>query len=199
MQSLKVGVTGGIGSGKSLICKIFKLLGVPVFDADSEAKRLMVADAGLVRAIRERFGERAYHDSGSLNTGYLAATVFSDPGRLKELNALVHPVVIQAGEDWAAIQDAPYSIKEAALLFESGSFKLNDYNILVKAPETIRVARVVARDGVPAEQVKARMERQWPDERKALLADFVIENDGVSPVIRQVLAYDRLFRAQRSQ
>lgn len=199
MQSLKVGVTGGIGSGKSLICELFRLLGIPVFDADGEARRLMTSDDGLVQAIRKTYGDDAYLADGTLNRAYLAAVVFSDPEKLKELNALVHPVVIQAGEDWAAEQDAPYTIKEAALLFESGSFKLNHYNILVTAPEDTRVARVMARDGVTAEQVKARMERQWPDERKAPLADLIIDNDGVNPVIRQVLAYDRFFRAQHNQ
>src|SRR5690606_2758900 len=127
---IKVGVTGGIGSGKSIVCRIFNTLGIPVFDADTEAKRLMATDAGLVAAIRSEFGDEAYDADGSINRGYLASQVFSDGRRLETLNRLVHPVAIRAGAEWANRQDAPYSIKEAALLFESGSFKLNDYTIL---------------------------------------------------------------------
>lgn len=197
MEPLKVGITGGIGSGKSVVCRIFGILGIPVFDADTEAKRLMVTDDGLVEAIQEAFGSEAYHRDGSLNRGYLAAKVFGDAAQLNRLNALVHPVVIQAGETWAISQKAPYTIKEAALMFESGSFKLNRYNILVTAPEEVRIARVMERDNITAEQVRARMARQWTDDAKMKLADFVIVNDGVRAIIPQVLALDRLFRSQR--
>lgn len=195
---IKVGVTGGIGSGKSLICKIFSVLGVPVFDADSAAKRLMATDATLIAAIRSEFGSEAYHADGTVNRGYLAGQVFNDVQRLAALNALVHPVAIRAGEEWAQRQHAPYSIKEAALLFESGSFRLNDYTILVTAPAAIRIARVVQRDGITAEQVRARMDRQWPDEEKARLADFTIVNDGKQAVIPQVLELDRFFRSKQA-
>lgn len=195
---IKVGVTGGIGSGKSIVCRIFNTLGIPVFDADTEAKRLMATDAGLVAAIRSEFGDEAYDADGSINRGYLASQVFSDGRRLETLNRLVHPVAIRAGEEWANRQDAPYSIKEAALLFESGSFKLNDYTILVTAPEAIRIERVVQRDGVTPEQVRARMQRQWSDDEKARLADFTIVNDGKQAIIPQVLELDRLFRSKQS-
>lgn len=195
---IKVGVTGGIGSGKSIVCRIFNTLGIPVFDADTEAKRLMATDAGLVAAIRSEFGDEAYDADGSINRGYLASQVFSDGRRLETLNRLVHPVAIRAGEEWANRQDAPYSIKEAALLFESGSFKLNDYTILVTAPEAIRIERVVQRDGVTPEQVRARMQRQWSDDEKARLADFTIVNDGEQAIIPQVLELDRLFRSKQS-
>ncbi|SFC48262.1 dephospho-CoA kinase [Parapedobacter composti] len=197
MEPLKVGITGGIGSGKSVVCRIFGILGIPVFDADTEAKRLMVTDDGLVEAIQEAFGSEAYHRDGSLNRGYLAAKVFGDAAQLNRLNALVHPVVIQAGETWTISQKAPYTIKEAALMFESGSFKLNRYNILVTAPEEVRIARVMERDNITAEQVRARMARQWTDDAKMKLADFVIVNDGVRAIIPQVLALDRFFRSQR--
>lgn len=195
---IKVGVTGGIGSGKSLICKLFKILGIPVFDADSEAKRLMSTDAKLVAAIRSEFGDSAYRADGTVNREYLAAQVFNDTARLETLNALVHPAAIRAGEVWATNQTAPYCVKEAALLFESGSFRLNDYTVLVTAPEAIRIARVVQRDGVSAEQVRARMRRQWPDEEKARLADFTIVNDGKQAIIPQVLELDRFFRSKQS-
>lgn len=197
-MSIKVGVTGGIGSGKSVVCKIFRILGIPVFDADSEAKRLMASDAGLIAAIRLEFGGEAYHADGTVNRGYLASQVFNDGQRLEKLNALVHPIAIRAGEEWAQRQDTPYSIKEAALLFESGSFKLNDYTILVTAPEAIRIERVVQRDGVSAGQVRARMQRQWPDDKKERLADFTIVNDGKQALIPQVLELDRVFRSTHS-
>lgn len=192
---VKIGVTGGIGSGKSVICRIFNVLGIPVFDADTEAKRLMTHDTALVDAIRAEFGDRAYHPDGTLNRAYLAGQVFNNEERLKKLNALVHPVAIRAGEEWVMRQEAPYTIKEAALLFESGSFKLNDYTILVTAPLSLRIERVMKRDGITAEQVKARMERQWPEEEKRRLADFVIVNDGVQALIPQVLELDKRFRS----
>ncbi|MEC3879725.1 dephospho-CoA kinase [Parapedobacter sp. 10938] len=198
MPAIKVGVTGGIGSGKSVVCRVFQTLGIPVFDADREAKLLMATDSDLMAAIRSEFGDQAYHDDGSVNRGYLASQVFNDPQRLERLNGLVHPVAIRAGEEWAHRQEGPYSVKEAALLFESGSFKLNDYTILVTAPEDVRIARVVQRDGVTPEQVRARMQRQWPDEEKARLADLTIVNDGKQAIIPQVLALDRFFRAKQS-
>lgn len=197
MQPLKVGITGGIGSGKTIIGRIFRILGIPVFDADTEAKRLMVADVALVRAIQTEFGQKAYHEDGSLNRAYMAAEVFSDEAKLKKLNAFVHPVVIQAGEEWAAKQDAPYTVKEAALLFESGSYKHNDYNVLVTAPLALRIQRVMQRDGMTIEQVKARMERQWPDEQKKELADFEVINDGAQALIPQIMNLHHFFRLQQ--
>ncbi len=198
MQALKIGITGGIGSGKSLVCRIFKALGIPTFDADREAKRLMVADAALIDAIRSEFGRQAYRPDGTLDRAFMAEQVFNDEGKLQKLNALVHPVVIRAGEEWANQQRTPYAVKEAALLFESGSYRLNDYTVLVTAPVEVRVGRVMERDGVDADRVRARMEKQWPEEEKRRLADFVIVNDGVQAVIPQVLKLDRFFRSQRS-
>lgn len=197
-KTLKVGVTGGIGSGKTLVCRIFGLMGIPVFDADKEAKDLMTTDLALVRAIKNEFGEEAYLKDGSLNRAFLAQRVFHDEASLGRLNALVHPVVIRAGEIWAASQHAPYSIKEAALLFESGSYQKNDYNILVTAPKTIKISRVTERDGVTEAQVEARMENQWPDEKKAALADFIIVNDGIQPLIPQVMELHQWFRSQNT-
>lgn len=194
---LKVGVTGGIGSGKTLVCRIFKTLGIPVFDADTAAKRLMASDPALMRAIRNEFGAKAYSSDGSLNRAYLAQHVFSNETALTRLNALVHPAVIQAGEEWAARQRAPYTVKEAALLFETGSYKKNDYNILVTAPIPLKIRRVMERDGLTADQVRARMDKQWPDERKAALADFTVVNDGVQALIPQVLTLHRSFLAQQ--
>ena len=196
-MSISVGITGGIGSGKSLICKVFKVLGIPVFDADNEAKRLMATDAKLVAAIRSAFGDEAYQADGTVNRSYLASQVFADTKRLAALNALVHPAAIQAGEAWARSQTSPYSVKEAALLFESGSFRLNDYTVLVTAPEAVRIARVVQRDGITSEQVQSRMRRQWSDEEKMRLADFTIVNDGKQAILPQVLELDRFFRSKQ--
>lgn len=197
-QPFKVGITGGIGSGKSVVCRLFHLLGIPVFDADTEAKRLMMVDPQLVSAIRGAFGADVYGENGVLNRSYLAAQVFGNEKQLARLNALVHPVVIQAGEEWASKQQhVPYVVKEAALLFESGSFKLNDYNVLVTAPITVRIERVVKRDHISAAQVEARMERQWPDEKKKALADGVVINDGTQALIPQVLKLDQFFRTQQ--
>lgn len=189
----KIGVTGGIGSGKTLVCRIFNVLGIPVFNADKEAKRLMTANQALVTSIRTAFGEQAYSADGELNNTYLANTVFNDKAALDKLNALVHPVVIRAGEDWANAQHTPYTIKEAALLFESGSYKNNDYNILVTAPAALRIKRVMVRDGVTASQVQRRMDNQWSDDEKAARADFTIINDGVQALIPQVLKLHQLF------
>lgn len=184
---LKIGITGGIGSGKSIICRIFNVLGIPVYDADSAAKDIMVSDKALIQAIKGTFGQEAYHEDGSLDREYLAKRVFHDEAELKKLNQLVHPVVIQAAEDWVKQQDSPYTLKEAALLFESGSYKKNDFNILVTAPVDIRVRRVMMRDKVSSEQVHARMANQLSDDEKYKLTDYVIINDGVTAVIPQVL------------
>lgn len=197
-KMLKIGVTGGIGSGKTVVCHIFKVLGIPVFDADSEAKRLMTTDRGLVQAIREAFGDRAYGDDGALNRRFLAQRIFSDKDALNQLNALVHPVVIQAGEDWAERQQSPYVVKEAALLFETGSYQKSDYNILVTAPMTVRIQRIMKRDGWTEDQIRARINEQWTDEKKASMADFIISNDGAHAVIPQVLSLHHKFLSERS-
>ena len=198
MRPLKVGITGGIGSGKTIIGKIFRVLGIPVFDADTEAKRLMTMNEALIHAIKVEFGQEAYHKDGLLNRAYMAGEVFNDETKLKKLNAMVHPIVIEAGEEWAAKQDAPYTIKEAALLFESGSYKHNNYNVLVTAPLELRIQRVMQRDDVTIEQVKARVERQWSDEQKKQLADFEITNDGKQALIPQVMNLHHFFSSQRS-
>lgn len=192
-MALKVGITGGIGVGKSLVCRIFKVLGIPVFNADAVAKTIMEDDAALRSALVAAFGENSYGSDGKLDRGYLAKTVFNDEKKLKQLNALVHPAVIRAGEEWAALQSSPYTIKEAALLFESGSYKLLDYSVLVTAPETLRIARVMTRDSVSEEQVRSRMAKQLPDEQKIPLADFVVVNDGSQSLIQQVIQLHRYF------
>lgn len=192
-MGIKVGIAGGIGSGKTIVCDIFKVLGVPIYNADLEAKLIMNKSDQVRQAIIATFGDQTYQN-GILNREFLAAQVFNDADQLAKLNAIVHPAVIQAAEDWADAQIAPYSLKEASILFESGSYKKLDYTILVTAPVEIRIARVMARDQVTREQVLARMNNQLPDEEKAKLADFVIINDGIEALIPQVMALHHRFQ-----
>ncbi|UPZ34911.1 dephospho-CoA kinase [Sphingobacterium sp. PCS056] len=192
-MGIKVGIAGGIGSGKTIVCDIFKVLGVPIYNADLEAKLIMNKSDQVRQAIIATFGDQTYQN-GILNREFLAAQVFNDADQLAKLNAIVHPAVIQAAEDWADAQTASYSLKEASILFESGSYKKLDYTILVTAPVEIRIARVMARDQVTREQVLARMNNQLPDEEKAKLADFVIINDGIEALIPQVMALHHRFQ-----
>lgn len=184
---LRVGVTGGIGSGKSLVCEIFRVLGVPVSHADETARYLMEHDAGLIARIKAAFGAAAY-ENGRLNRAYLSQHVFSQPEKLAQLNALVHPAAIAFGSKWFAAQTTPYAIKEAAIFFESGSHKEVDVMIGVWAPEPLRISRTMKRSNLSEEEVRARMSRQLPEEEKMKRCDFVINNDGTEPLIPQVLA-----------
>lgn len=188
-EPLLVGITGGIGAGKSTIREIFSVLGVPVYDADSRAKTLMTEDAELVRRIKTLFGNASYVD-GQLNRVFLAENVFSDPAQLARLNELVHPAVGRDFSDWVARNAwAAYVLKEAALLFETGSYKSLDFTILVQAPESMRVKRVLARDPHRTEtQVREIMSRQLSDAQKAGLASEVIANDESDLIIPKVLA-----------
>ncbi len=192
-MGLKIGITGGIGAGKSIICNIFKVLGVPVYNADQEAKNIMHKSKEVRSSLVTEFGEAVYTDKGELDRKFLAAQVFGSEERLKILNGIVHPAVIKDAEDWAEQQQFAYSLKEAALLFESGSYTKLDYTILVTAPEDVRIARVVGRDYITAEQVKERISKQMTDEEKVVLADFVIINDGVQALLPQVLALHTYF------
>jgi dephospho-CoA kinase len=190
-----IGITGGIGSGKSLVCQIFTSLGIPVYDADSRAKSLMTTDGILISAIKKEFGALSYHPDGTLNRQYLASVAFQDPQRLQVLNGLVHPRV---GADFAQWlndhQEHPYIIKEAALLFESGSYQSLDKIIVVHAPEQLRLSRVLQRDPHRStEQVQEIIRNQMRDEEKVRRADFVIVNDETQLVIPQVLALHQQF------
>ena len=192
---LKVGITGGIGSGKTTVCRIFETLGVPVFYADTVAKEIMVKDPILIKGIIDTFGPESYVDAGKLNNKYIAGIVFNNESELHKLNALVHPAVFRAYDAWSAALPAhtPYTLKEAALLFESGSYELSHKKILVTAPEALKISRVMQRDQVTADQVRARMDKQWPDEQKALLSDYLIYNQETNSVIDQVLELHQLF------
>jgi dephospho-CoA kinase len=184
---LKIGLTGGIGSGKSIVAGIFKVLGIPVFDADSVAKNIMETDPKLRRQLVEEFGEQTYIED-RLNRQYLAAQVFNDSYKLDKLNAIVHPATINAANEWMNQQSAPYIIKEAALLFEAGTANNLHYIIGVFAPIPLRIQRVMERDNLSRDEIKARMSRQIQDEIKMKLCDFVLINDEQKLLIPQVLA-----------
>ncbi|MFM1876739.1 MAG: hypothetical protein RL266_2476 [Bacteroidota bacterium] len=182
-----VGITGGIGSGKTTVCQIFERLGVPVYYADTRAKQLMAAEGPLKEMILEAFGALAYRGS-QLDRAYLAKEVFGNEERLAKLNSLVHPAVAYDFDEWLEQQHhANYVLKEAAILFESGAYQAVDFSVLVIAPEDLRIDRVVKRDGVTPEQVLQRMKNQWTQEHKAKLADFIINNDGSHLLVPQVL------------
>lgn len=183
---LKVGLTGGIGSGKTTIAKMFELLNIPVYYADDASKRLYHTDKDLIANIKKHFGEDIYtHEQ--LNRSKLAAIVFNDPDKLELLNQLVHPPTIRDAQEWMNKQIAPYVIKEAALLFESGSAEGLDYIIGVQAPLHHRIKRVMERDGVKREDVINRANRQIDVDIKMRLCDFVIVNNDQELVIPQVL------------
>jgi len=186
---LKVGITGNIGSGKTTVSKIFELLGVPVFYADDEAKKVMVNDTELIAGVKEAFGEPSYFPDGTLNRKHIAAIVFNDDKQLAQLNALVHPAVFRAFDNWLVQKkNAPYVLKEAAVLFESGSYRLCDRTVMVTAPLELRMQRVTQRDNLTAGEAQAREAKQYSEEKKITLADDLICNDEKILVIPQVLA-----------
>ncbi|GAA3926963.1 dephospho-CoA kinase [Chitinophaga oryziterrae] len=185
---LKVGITGGIGSGKSTVSRIFELLGIPVYYADTAAKEIMQTDEALKKAVKEHFGADIYGPDGKLDRAALGKIVFNDKDKLELLNSIVHPATIRHSDEWANRQTSPYVIKEAALLFESGSFQYLDKIIGVSAPQTMRIARVMKRDHVTREEVLARINKQIDDNIKMRLCDYVIHNDEQQMVIPQVLA-----------
>ncbi len=183
---LKIGLTGGIGSGKTTVAKVFEVLGIPVYYADEAAKRLMNEDEVLQQKIISAFGEKAY-TNGKLNRQYLSSLVFNNKENLDLLNSLVHPATIADAAVWFSKQKSAYVIKEAALLFESGTAAGLDFVIGVTALETIRMKRVMDRDEVTAAEVKKRMQNQMEESIKMRLCDFVITNNEQEMVTPQVL------------
>ncbi|MDP5171128.1 MAG: dephospho-CoA kinase [Bacteroidia bacterium] len=185
-----IGITGGIGSGKSMVSMILRKTGAPVYDADSRAKYLMVHDPALRSGIVELFGSDSYTSEGELNRSLISARAFSDPGILTQLNALVHPATGRDFFDWIELQKSEghlLAFKEAAILFESGAYLACDAVITVYAPSRTRVERVIVRDKVAADAVMARMARQWPEQQKIQRSDWMIINDGRQALIPQVL------------
>ena len=188
-RPLWIGITGGIGSGKSTVCRIFQLLGIPVYASDDRAKWLMAHDPSLKSGICSAFGNDSYLADGAVNRAYLAEKVFSDPEKVKQINALVHPAVGRDFKTWAENQHSPYLLKEAALLFETGANKELDKVINVSSPLKIRVARTLMRDPHRDEaQINHIIDQQMPDEEKNELADFVVKNTDTKLLIPQVLA-----------
>jgi dephospho-CoA kinase len=195
---LRVGITGGIGSGKSTVCRIFEALGVPIYDADYWAKWLIENDPTLVAGIVDLLGPEAYVE-GRYQRAWVAARVFADADLLRGLNGLVHPAVEVHSRRWHEAQaekQVPYTLKEAALMIESGAYKYLDQLIVVSAPESIRVARVMARDGLSETEVRARITRQLPDNQRIIHAQFIIENDGSQALIPQVWAIHQKLKGE---
>ena len=189
---LKIGLTGGMGSGKTTVSKIFSVLGIPVFYADDIAKTIMNEDEGLKQSIIHLFGNEAYINN-QLNRKYIASVVFNDKYKLDQLNALVHPVTIAAADKWMREQPTAYIIKEAALMFEAGAAAHLDYVIGVYAPQHLRLQRVMHRDGATREDVLSRMNRQLDETIKMKLCDFVVVNDEQQAVLPQVLLLHQKF------
>lgn len=185
-MTLLVGLTGGIGSGKTTVAKVFESLGVPVYYADDEAKKLMNEDSDLRNKIIANFGEETYKD-GLLKKEILSGIVFNNAEKLKLLNSLVHPATIAHAEGWHKVQTTPYVLKEAALLFESDAWKYIDYSIGIKAPEALRLQRGMQRDNQTAENIKARMQKQMNEEEKMKRCDFILINDEQQLLIPQIL------------
>lgn len=183
----KIGITGGIGSGKTTVCKIFESLNIPVYYADDRAKALMTENPALVDSIKNLLGDEAYLEDGALNRKHVANVVFNDAQKLQQLNSLVHPAVAKDGINWNnAQQSVPYTLKEAALLIESGSYKALDFLITVWAPKETRIQRVLQRDQATRQEVEARINKQLPEIEKLKTADFVIINDGKKSLVQQV-------------
>ena len=187
---IKIGVTGGIGSGKSTVCRVFSLLGIPYYDSDAEAKRLMNTDSELATRIRSLLGPGAYTDQG-LDRAYVSARVFGHPDRLQRLNAIVHPAVEHDFARWAEAQQAPYVIEESAILFESGADRLMDRTVAVVAPEEVRIRRVCRRDLREEQAVRARIAHQMSDEERIRRADYVLQADERELLIPQILELHR--------
>ncbi len=185
---LKIGLTGGIGSGKTTVSQIFEVLGVPVYYADDAAKKLMNEDEELKQQIIKNFGEESYVN-GLLNRTFLAKTVFSNPEKTVLINSLIHPATIADAEKWMNMQSTPYAIKEAALIFEAGAEKKLDLVIGVYAPEELRIKRVMARNNISEEAVRLRIQKQMQEEIKMSLCDTVMINDETQLLIPQVVTF----------
>jgi len=190
-MAIKVGITGGIGSGKSTICGVFKMLGVPVFEADVEAKQLLNSNPKIKTGLIDLFGQGIYMQNGTLDRKKLADTIFNDKLKLEKVNELVHPVVRSEFEIWAEKQKAAYVINEAAIMFETGLYKRMDYTILISAPKEERIRRVMKRDKISANQVLERMNKQWTDEQKRPLADLEFVTNDKILLIPQIIKIDK--------
>lgn len=186
---IKVGITGGIGAGKSFVSDILSKWGHPVFNSDFEAKKIMANQPEVIQQIKDSFGEQAYIDN-CINREFLAHQIFNHPSSKTKLNNIVHPAVIKAFDEWcleiAKDQGIKIVFNEAAILFETGRYKDFDFTLLVTATESVRIERILKRDKSTIEEIKSRMNNQWSDDKKIPLASFVINNDGEAEIIPQL-------------
>jgi dephospho-CoA kinase len=181
-----IGITGGIGSGKSTIAKVFTSMGYPVYNSDTRAKELINSNEKLINSIKLSFGDDLYNSQG-LDRKKMASIVFNNPEKLELLNSIIHPAVGKDFEDWVDSRNTSFVLKEAAILFETGIYKSLDKTILVSALQETRIKRVMKRDNTTQEEVLSRMKNQWSEEKKTKLADYVIDNSGNELVIPQIL------------
>lgn len=186
MQTYRIGITGGIGSGKTTVCRILEILGLPVYYSDLRARQLIESDPRVRSLYKRLFGDDVYA-SGQLNRPLVAAQLFNNPMLKTEVEKVVHPIVRSDFEEWVLQQKSSMVINEAAIMFESGSYRSMDAVILVTAPEQVRIQRVMKRDGLTKEQVLARIKMQWSEEKKRTLSQYIVECDDVQMVIPQVL------------
>lgn len=182
---IKVGLTGGLGSGKTTVAKIFEEYGIPVFYADDEAKKITSSSQKVKDQLIKEFGPQLY-SNGKLDRPALAEIIFNDKNAIDIVNDIIHPAVRQAFQEWTLIQKSPYILEEAAILFETGEYRAFDKTILVTAPEELRIQRVMNRSGWTREEAKIRLQNQWEESHKIPLADFVILNDGTRPLGPQI-------------
>ncbi|MGA8853232.1 MAG: dephospho-CoA kinase [Christiangramia sp.] len=193
-----VGLTGGIGSGKTTVAGFFKEKDIPVYIADDAGKRLMNRSSGIRKKIIELFGEEAYHDHEP-NRKFIASRVFGDKEQLSKLNNIIHPAVARDFDEWLKEQSSKYVIYEAAILFETGGYKKCDFSILVIAPQLLRIQRLQKRDDSSIEEIQNRMDNQWSDEKKSELADFIIKNEDLAQTKRQVEhIHDEILKAAKN-
>lgn len=189
-MTVKIGITGGIGSGKSIVCEIFKLLGIPVFQADFVAGKLINSDAVIRNELISQYGNDIYNDR-KVNREKLADIIFNNDAELEKVNKIIHPAVRIEFMNWVKNQETEYVIHEAAILFESGFYKMMDSTILVTAPEEMRIERVIKRNGLTRENVISRIAKQWPDSEKRKFATFELINDNKSLLIPQIIEIDK--------
>lgn len=183
---IRLGITGGIGSGKSVVSKVLRLMGIPVYDCDSKAKELMRNDPDLRKSLIGIAGKDVYNDDGGINVKYLSSFLFSDKGNRALVDSVVHPCVKSDFLRWIDERDETLVGVESAILFEAGMNLIVDKTVMVYAPEPLRVTRVMKRNGCSQDEAMARIHAQMPDEKKKLLADFVICNDDSEPVLLQL-------------
>ncbi len=194
----KIGITGGIGSGKTTLCRMFSELGIPIYNSDARAKTLMNSDKVLQESIIEVFGAESYID-GQLNRAYLASKVFTDKENLAKLNSLVHPRVNNDFTAWCDMQNAPYVIFESAILFESNFDKCVDRSLCVLSPKPMRIERVISRDALSQEEIERRMSNQLPDDELNRLSTYCVVNFDIEDLEDAAKVFDKKFRYEAQQ